>query len=90
MASAIWTEALMIYELYPENDNDEKDVADMTDEELESARLEMEELIARMEELEPEDTLSDEYNDWADEMENMEDLLDDITDEAERRKRKKK
>ncbi len=69
--------------------DEDKDISDMTLEELSSARTEVEDLIAQMEGLEPESS-DDDYGAWADEMENLEDLLDDILDETDRRKRKKK
>jgi uncharacterized protein YukE len=69
--------------------DEDKDISDMTLEELSSARTEVEALIAQMEGLEPESS-DDDYGAWADEMENLEDLLDDILDETDRRKRKKK
>ena len=76
----------MADERYPADE--EKDISDMTADELAAARAEVEDIIARMESLEP-DADDDEYGDWADEMENLEDLLDDITDELDRRKRRR-
>ncbi len=69
--------------------DEDKDISDMTLEELSSARTEVEALISQMEGLEPESS-DDDYGAWADEMENLEDLLDDILDETDRRKQKKK
>lgn len=56
------------------------DVDRMSHEELEAARRELREKIAALDEQEPEDMESEEYELWADQHEALEDLEDEILD----------
>jgi ATP-dependent Clp protease ATP-binding subunit ClpX len=58
------------------SDEDAPDIDDLTIEELEAYREELEDKIARLDAIEPEDEESDEYDDWADQHEDLEDLLE--------------
>ena len=62
------------------SDEDAPDIDDMTIEELEAYREELEEKIARLDAIEPTDEESEEYDDWADQHEDLEDLLDEVED----------
>ena len=62
------------------SDEDAPDIDDMTVEELEAYREELEEKIARLDAIEPADEESEEYDDWADQHEDLEDLLDEVED----------
>lgn len=62
------------------SDEETPDIDDMNVEELEAYREELEEKIARLDAIEPDDEESDEYDDWADQHEDLEDLLDEVED----------
>lgn len=62
------------------SDEEAPDIDDMNVEELEAYREELEEKIARLDAIEPDDEESDEYDDWADQHEDLEDLLDEVED----------
>ena len=62
------------------SDEDAPDIDDMTIEELEAYREELEEKIAQLDAIEPADEESDKYDDWADQHEDLEDLLDEVED----------
>ena len=62
------------------SDEETPDIDDMNVEELEAYREELEEKIARLDAIEPDDEESDEYDDWADQHEDLEDLLDGVED----------
>lgn len=62
------------------SDEEALDIDDMTVEELEAYREELEEKIARLDAIEPADEESEEYDDWADQHEDLEDLLDEVED----------
>lgn len=62
------------------SDEEVPDIDEMTIEELEAYREELEEKIARLDAIEPDDEESDEYDDWADQHEDLEDLLDEVED----------
>lgn len=62
------------------SDEDAPDIDDMTVEELEVYREQLEEKIARLDAIEPTDEESDEYEEWADHHEDLEDLLDEVED----------
>ena len=65
------------------SDEETPDIDDMNVEELEAYREELEEKIARLDAIEPDDEESDEYDDWADQHEDLEDLLDEVEDRLE-------
>ena len=62
------------------SDEETPDIDDMNVEELEAYREELEEKLARLDAIEPDDEESDEYDDWADQHEDLEDLLDEVED----------
>ena len=62
------------------SDEETPDIDDMNVEELEAYREELEEKIARLDAIEPDDEESDEYDGWADQHEDLEDLLDEVED----------
>ena len=62
------------------SDEETPDIDDMNVEELEAYREELEEKIARLDAIEPDDEERDEYDDWADQHEDLEDLLDEVED----------
>lgn len=62
------------------SDEDAPDIDEMTVNELEAYREELEEKIARLDAIEPADEESEEYEDWADAHEDLEDLLDEVED----------
>ena len=59
---------------------DAPDIDEMSVEELRAYQDELEEKIAQLDAIEPEDDESDEYDDWADQHEELEDLLDEVED----------
>ena len=62
------------------SDEETPDIDDMNVEELEAYREELEEKIARLDAIEPDDEESVEYDDSADQHEDLEDLLDEVED----------
>lgn len=61
----------------------EKDIEDMTLPELEDYLAELESQLSTMDDDEPEDDSSDEYEAWAEAHEDLEDLIDDVNDRIE-------
>ena len=62
---------------------EEPDIDEMTIEEMQKYQAHLEQQIVEMDENEPEDQESEEFNDWADAHEELEDLLDDVIDKLE-------
>ena len=62
---------------------EEPDIDEMTAEELQEYKAQLEQQIAEFDEKEPEDQESEEFEEWAEQHEELEDLLDDVIDKLE-------
>ena len=62
------------------NTDEERDLDELTPEELQACLAHLEEELAKLDAREPADETSAAYDDWADEHEELEDWIDDVKD----------